>query len=67
MFFSTAAHDIAEALRICACCPVIEQCRELGERAAYGVWGGMTPIDRGFRVSANTGFVSKAHGQKVTR
>ena len=67
LFFSTAAQDITEALKTCARCPVVEPCREFGEKEAYGVWGGTTPRDRGFRVSANTGFVSKAHGKRVTR
>ena len=67
LFFSTAAHDTAEALRICARCPVIEPCREFGEKVVYGVWGGTTARDRGFRVSAKSGFVTKPHGKRAAR
>ncbi len=38
----------AGAKRICAGCPVIEQCREhaLSVREPFGVWGGMTMDER---------------------
>ena len=31
---------IAAALEVCRTCPVIEECRQAGEREWFGVWGG---------------------------
>lgn len=38
----------AAALRVCATCPVLAQCRDhaLAVREPYGVWGGMTEDER---------------------
>jgi WhiB family redox-sensing transcriptional regulator len=36
----------AEARAICATCPVVEQCRQAGQREYYGVWGGLSPSQR---------------------
>lgn len=38
-----------QAKAICATCPVIEECREYGQGERYGVWGGLTPKERGHR------------------
>ena len=42
LFFSEELQDIAAAKRICATCPVIEQCLEgaLARKEPLGVWGG---------------------------
>jgi WhiB family transcriptional regulator, redox-sensing transcriptional regulator len=42
MFFSEELQDIAAAKRICAECPVIEDCLAgaLARREPWGVWGG---------------------------
>ena len=45
------------AQRICAQCPVIEQCRlfALGRFESFGVWGGLTESDRQRRTLRSTG------------
>ena len=42
LFFSEELEDIAAAKRICAACPVLEQCLEgaLARKEPLGVWGG---------------------------
>ncbi|HXH57558.1 WhiB family transcriptional regulator [Iamia sp.] len=42
LFFSEELQDIAAAKRICALCPVIEDCLggALARREPWGVWGG---------------------------
>jgi len=47
-FYPTAPDQEAEALAICATCPVRAQCLEhaLRNREAYGIWGGTTPEQR---------------------
>lgn len=42
LFFSDELQDIAAAKRLCADCPVLEQCLEgaLARREPWGVWGG---------------------------
>lgn len=37
---------IAGAMRICAVCPVREQCSADGRTEEYGIWGGLTPNAR---------------------
>lgn len=39
---------VRAALERCDVCPVLAQCREyaLRYREPYGVWGGLTPVDR---------------------
>lgn len=49
LFFAEGNGDgTAVALRICAGCPVSDECLEwaLAARAAFGVWGGTTEQDR---------------------
>ncbi len=43
-----AERQIARAKRICAGCPVRQECLEfaLSQGQAYGIWGGTTPEDR---------------------
>lgn len=43
-----AASQVAQALRICAGCPVRRQCLEFALRTneAEGIWGGTTPEER---------------------
>lgn len=45
---SSRRRRAAEAKRICASCPVVEQCREhsISAREPYGVWGGLTEEER---------------------
>lgn len=40
--------DVAEAKRVCAVCPVIDECREhaLAVNEQYGVWGGLDENER---------------------
>lgn len=42
LFFSEELQDIAAAKRICALCPVMEECLSgaLARREPWGVWGG---------------------------
>jgi WhiB family redox-sensing transcriptional regulator len=44
----TAQREIAEALAVCARCPVQAHCREfaLRTRQQHGIWGGMTEGER---------------------
>jgi WhiB family redox-sensing transcriptional regulator len=47
--FYPASHDEeAEALALCATCPVRAQCLEdaLRNRETHGIWGGTTPEER---------------------
>lgn len=38
-----------EALETCANCPVRRPCRLAGKHEPEGIWGGLTPLQRGFR------------------
>lgn len=44
-------HGVAAARAICKGCPVAAECLEesLALDARYGIWGGLTPHERGFR------------------
>jgi WhiB family redox-sensing transcriptional regulator len=48
IFFPTTSDEEAEALAICAECPVRAQCLEyaLRGRESNGIWGGTTPEQR---------------------
>ena len=48
IFYPVTQDEEAEALSICATCPVRAQCLDyaIRNREAYGVWGGMTPEQR---------------------
>ena len=48
IFFPANADEEAEALSICATCPVRAQCLEYAVRnkEIYGIWGGTTPDQR---------------------
>jgi WhiB family redox-sensing transcriptional regulator len=46
LFASDRPADHLAAVKICAACPVIEQCREAGQTEPWGVWGGLTPAQR---------------------
>jgi len=47
LFFSESYAQIAQAKRICANCPIIEQCREFGlNHERYGTWGGLSENER---------------------
>lgn len=44
---ATVKAQLAEARKVCANCPVLEQCREWAiPREAFGVWGGMSENER---------------------
>lgn len=45
MFFSLQPEVVAEAKRLCAICPVTEECLAAG-RYEYGLWGGRTLDER---------------------
>jgi hypothetical protein len=36
----------AEAVKVCAGCPLADGCRIKGQREEHGVWGGSTPLGR---------------------
>ncbi|KAA2264969.1 WhiB family transcriptional regulator [Solihabitans fulvus] len=42
------ARRAAKAKAICRVCPVLEQCRRhaLETQEPYGIWGGLTPVER---------------------
>ena len=48
LFYPVAPEQEAEALAICATCPVRAQCLDaaLRDREQYGIWGGTTPEQR---------------------
>jgi len=48
IFYPATADDEAEALAICATCPVRAQCLDqaLRDREQHGIWGGTTPEQR---------------------
>lgn len=50
MFFTDSKGGVARAKRICAGCPVREECLDEGLRAEdgsrYGIYGGLTPDER---------------------
>jgi hypothetical protein len=37
---------VSEARAICAGCPVVVECADAGATEAYGVWGGMSVMER---------------------
>ncbi|MEU3618812.1 WhiB family transcriptional regulator [Streptomyces sp. NPDC006872] len=45
-YFSESPAVITAAKAECQNCPVQDECAELGQNEAYGVWGGMTPEER---------------------
>jgi WhiB family redox-sensing transcriptional regulator len=48
IFYPANQDEEAEALSICATCPVRAQCLDYAifNRETYGIWGGMTPEQR---------------------
>jgi WhiB family redox-sensing transcriptional regulator len=59
--------QVAEARAVCARCPVLEQCRELGLSTAaepYGIWGGLTEQER---VEIRTAPARKAQQRRSRR
>ncbi|HEV3354445.1 MAG TPA: WhiB family transcriptional regulator [Acidimicrobiales bacterium] len=48
IFYPANAEEEAEALSICATCPVRAQCLDyaIRNRETYGIWGGTTPEQR---------------------
>ena len=48
MFFPATPQEEAEAVALCATCPVRAQCLEyaLRNKESHGIWGGTTPEER---------------------
>ena len=48
IFYPSTPDEEAEALSICATCPVRAQCLDYAvrNRETYGIWGGTTPEQR---------------------
>lgn len=48
IFYAATPAEEAEALSICASCPVRAQCLDyaIRNRETYGIWGGATPEQR---------------------
>jgi WhiB family redox-sensing transcriptional regulator len=48
IFYPSSHEEEAEALSICATCPVRAQCLDyaIRNRETYGIWGGATPEQR---------------------
>ena len=48
IFYPSSSEEEAEALSICATCPVRAQCLDyaIRNREPYGIWGGATPEQR---------------------
>jgi WhiB family redox-sensing transcriptional regulator len=49
LFFIDEGGSYAQALELCATCPVVDECAlyAVSTRQRYGVWGGLTPKQRG--------------------
>ena len=47
IFFSEDAAGIRQAKNICATCPVRSKCFEYGGSQEFGIFGGLTPAERG--------------------
>lgn len=47
---SAALLQIAQAKALCAACPVRDECAEAGRDEWHGIWGGLTPQERGDRL-----------------
>lgn len=47
----TLKKQYEQAKEMCQTCPYIRPCRALGKLEEFGVWGGTSPIDRGFTKS----------------
>lgn len=59
----TDLDGLAAAQLGCWSCPVRAECAALGAEEEYGVWGGTTPADRGFRRARNIAPEEKRAGQ----
>lgn len=49
MFFPGRGEEVSDAKKVCATCPVIEECRGYALRAGkdlYGIWGGLSEKQR---------------------
>jgi WhiB family redox-sensing transcriptional regulator len=46
LFFSEEPAQTRAAKRICATCPVQRRCLEAGMTEKFGVWGGLTALER---------------------
>lgn len=46
LFLSEDPLDQGHAATYCTECPVVRQCRELGKRESFGVWGGIVIKER---------------------
>lgn len=46
LWFSDSPKRREQAKRMCAGCPVVAECAELGKGAEYGIFGGLTAVER---------------------
>ena len=55
-FPETGNHNTSfnRARKICATCPIQQQCLQAGQTEIWGMWGGLTPAERGFGRSTHT-------------
>ena len=42
-----------QARKICDTCPVKQPCQQAGQHEVFGMWGGLSPAERGFGRSTN--------------
>lgn len=49
LFFSTDPLSINSAKKICSTCPVVAPCLLYGASIEYGIFGGLTPSERGIK------------------
>ena len=47
LFFPEQGETAAAAKTACRTCPVARQCAQEGADEYHGVWGGITPVERG--------------------
>ena len=61
-----ARHE-ARAKAVCEVCPVLTQCRQYALDAAepYGIWGGMTPLERAL-LTPHTQLTGQARPRETT-
>ena len=43
---TTTTHPYRDARKVCATCPVTDECRDAGQSEAHGMWAGESPSER---------------------
>ena len=43
---TATTHPYRDARKVCATCPVVDECRQAGQSESHGLWGGQSPGER---------------------